>query len=266
MSGTIGLSPIASYLAIEKNELAAATEAEKASASTQTVLAHFSSTASTMTSASQLLSDYDSLSVVLGAYGLSGLAGETAVVKDLLTQSPNASSSLAAQSGNAAWIKFAQAMSGWSSGSTPFSNPSSVSSIADLYVENQFETQQGSSSPAVGDALYFSRTIANDGTSLSTLMSDTKQLGVVEEVLGLDPDDFGSLDYSQQVQILTNQLHWNAFSSTSSIQRYVEQYLVEAQIDPPSTASSFTLENLFETGSSSDSLLSIIGASLSLSV
>ncbi len=265
MSGSIGgLSPIASYLAIEKNELAAATKAEKGNASTQQSLAHFSSSATTMTSAAQLLSDYKSLTVVLGAYGMSSMIGETAIIKDLLTQTPTSKTSLAATSGNATWIKFAQAMSGWSSGSTPFSNPSSVASISNLYVENQFETQEGSTSPALQDAFYFTRTIASDGSSLNSLMSDTKQLGVVEEVLGLDPTVFGGVDYSQQVRILTNQLKWSSFSSASSIQRYAEQYLVEAQLDPPSTASSFTVANLFGTGSSSDSLLDIIGASLSL--
>ena len=267
MSGSIGgLSPIASYLAIEKNELSVATKAAQGSAATQQALAHFSSSATTMTSASQLLSDYKSLSVVLGAYGMSSMIGETAIIKDLLTQNPTAKTSLAATSGNATWIAFAKAMSGWSSGSTPFSNPSSVASISNLYMENQFETQEGSASPALQDALYFTRTIANDGSSLNALMSDTTQLGVVEEVLGLDPTVFGGVDYSQQVQILTSQLKWSSFSSPSSVQRYAEQYLVEAQLDPPSTASSFTIENLFDGdgGASSDSLLDIIGSSLSL--
>ena len=267
MSGSVGsMPPIPTYLAVEKNEQAVANKTEAASATTQATLKHFSSSATTISSPAALLTDYNSLSVVLGAFGMSSAIGETAVIKDLMTQNPSSSSSLAYKSGNALWMRFAKEMSNWSSGATPFSASGAIAAISSQYVENEFETAEGSSVTGLQQALYFTRTIASDGSSITTLMSDTTQLDVVESVLGLNPDQFGALDFTEQKAILTKNVKWSSFASTSSIQRYAEQYLVETQLNPPSAAQSWSVESLFSDDISSDSLLGIIGASLSTNV
>ncbi len=267
MSGSIGggLPPIPTYLAIEKNETAAATKAASGNATTLSSVAHFSSASTTISSVASLLGDYKSLQVVLGAFGMSSAIGETAVLKDLMTQNPSSSSSLAYKSGNATWMRFAKEMSGWSSGATPLSASGAVTAIVGQYEENQYETQEGSSVLGLQQALYFTRTIGSDGSSLNALMSDPTQLNVVETVLGLDPSDFGALDFSEQQSILKNGIKWSQFSSTASIQRYAEQYLVMTQADPPSTAQSWSVGSLFENDDGADSLLGIIGQSLSMS-
>ena len=260
MSGSVGLPPIPAYLSIVKNEQTAVTKTEAGDVSAQTAVAHFKQVAGSIATPQALLSDYRSLSVVLGAFGMSSDIGETAIIKQLMTQDPTSKTSLAQTSGNALWQRFAQQMSSWTSTSTPLTT-TNVSTIASQYLTNQFETNQGSSTPGMQQALYFTRT-ASSVSSINALMSDPTQLNVVETVLGLDPDQFGALDFNQQQAILTQDVNLKQFSTTTGIQRYAEQYLAMTELNPPSVAQTFTVASLFDTSDDSPSLFSIIGNSL----
>ena len=264
MSGSIGLPPIPTYLSIVKDEPTAAAKAEAGDATTKAAVARFEASAGAIKTPQELLSNYPALTVVLGAFGLSSAIGETAVLKDLLTQNPSASTSLAAKSANPLWIRFADAMSGWSSGSTPLSASGSVTTIANQYIENQFEAKQGQATPGMQQALYFTRTIGSDKGNLNALMSDPSQLDVVETVLGFDPSQFGALQFSQQQAILKKDVNFSAFSNKASIQRYAEQFLAIDEINPPSTTASYSVGSLFGGADGSDSLLEAIGQSLSV--
>ena len=107
------VSPIATYVSAIKNETTAAETYAKVDSTTKLEVAAFEKSAASITSADGLLQNYSVLQVVLGAYGLSSLAGQTAVIKDLLTQDPTSSTSLAKSSGNAAWLAFADAFKTW---------------------------------------------------------------------------------------------------------------------------------------------------------
>ena len=261
MSGAVGFPPIPTYLAIVKNEPAAVTRTEAGDATAQSAVKHFDSVATTIATPQALLKDYRSLQVVLGAFGMSSMIGETAIISKLMTQDPNSSTSLAKTSGNALWQRFAQQMSGWTSTSTPLTT-TNVSTIASQYLTAQFETNQNSSVAGMQDALYFTRT-ASSASSIDALMSDPTNLSVVETVLGLDSSQFGALDFDQQQRIITQDVKLSTFTNASSIQRYAEQYLAITAVDPPSTAPSWGVETLFSSSDGSDSLLGIIGASLS---
>ncbi len=265
MSGSIGSAPpIPTYLHIIGNEQSIATKSEAGNAAARLALDHFNTAAPNIKTPQQLLGDYRSLSVVLGAFGLSSIIGQTAVIKALLTQNPTAKTSLAVTSGNALWQRFAKQMSAWTATSTPLSIPAAVKVIAQQYTVNAFETQQGSSTPGMQQALYFTRTIAGASGSLNALMSDPTQLNVVETVLGLDPAQFGALDFTQQQATLKKQVDFKDFASPASIQRYAERYLVMTQLNPPSQAVTYGISSLFQSATPQNSLLGIIGASLSL--
>ncbi len=261
MSGSVGLSPIPVYLSIVKNEQTAVTKTEVGDTTSQNAVKHFEAAASTIQTPQALIKDYASLQVVLGAFGMSSMIGETAIISKLMTQDPTSPTSLAKTSGNALWQRFAQQMSGWTSTATPLTTKN-VSTIASQYLTNQFETNQNKSSPGMEDALYFTRT-ASSITSVNALMSDPTQLNVVETVLGLDPTQFGALDFDQQQAIITKDVNLKSFSSASSIQRYAEQYLAINEMNPPSSAPSWGVESLFGSDDTSNSLLGIIGATLS---
>lgn len=108
------VSPITSFLIAQKDEVTAAQTYAKTDAATANEIATFEKDAGSITTVDGLLKNYSVLQVVLGAYGLSSLSGQTAVIKDLLTQDPSSSTSLAAKSKNTSWQAFAKAFAVWS--------------------------------------------------------------------------------------------------------------------------------------------------------
>ena len=262
MSGAVGLPPIPAYLSIVKNEQAAVTRTEAGDVSSQAAARHFTQTAAAIATPQALLKDYQSLTVVLGAFGMSSMIGQTAIIKQLMTQNPTLKTSLAQTSGNALWQRFAQQMSGWTSTSTPLKSVTNVSTISAQYLTNQFETKQGKATPGLQQALYFTRTAASS-SSVNALMSDPTQLNVVETVLGLDPTQFGALDFQQQQNILTKDVNFKQFSTPAGIQRYAEQYLALTQANPPPVQQTFSVASLFGPTSDDTSLFGIIGSNLS---
>ncbi|MCH4142812.1 DUF1217 domain-containing protein [Acetobacter peroxydans] len=128
------VSPITSFLIAQKDEVTAAQTYAKTDAATANEIATFEKDAASITTVDGLLKNYSVLQVVLGAYGLSSLSGQTAVIKDLLTQDPSSSTSLAAKSSNASWQAFAKAFAVWSehdgvSTVSPFTTGSSTISV-----------------------------------------------------------------------------------------------------------------------------------------
>ena len=108
------VSPITSYIVAQKDEATAAQNYAKTDSVTANEVATFNKDAGSITTVDGLLKNYSVLQVVLGAYGLSSLSGQTAVIKDLLTQDPSSSTSLAVKSKNTSWQAFAKAFAVWS--------------------------------------------------------------------------------------------------------------------------------------------------------
>lgn len=264
MSGISGLA-IPVYLASIKNESATAAKAEQASPTTEAAVAHFQKVAATIQTPAALLKDYRSLTVVLGSLGMSSMIGETAVLKELMTQDPTSSTSLAKTSGNASWQAFAKLMSGWTSTSTPLTSTTVRSTIVSNFLTTSYEASQNNNYAGMGNALYFTRA-ATSITSIDALMSDSTLLKVVETNLGLDPDQFGALDFDQQKSILSKGVNLKNFATPAGIERQAEQYLALMGENGTTAAAPSGMMSLFESSSNSDSLLGIIGASLSTSV
>jgi hypothetical protein len=249
---------IPQYLADIKDETKAANAYARTSPQTQGDLAAFQKVAPDIQSAQDLLGNYRALNVVLSAYGLSSLSGQTAVVRDLLTQSPTSSSSLAAKSGNAAWKSFAEAFSSWSP--SPFSSSSTVDAISQKYVTAQFEQNAQTETPGLGNALYFTRAMQGV-TSLQQIMGDSTLLKVAETVAGFDPTQFGALDYNEQVRLLTPKINMSDFSTPAGIQKYAEQYLAILQFQPEATTTPATMLSLYGASSDNNSIVSLFTGS-----
>ncbi|GBR20694.1 DUF1217 domain-containing protein [Asaia spathodeae] len=132
------VSPVASYLSAIKDESLAASNYAKTDIVTKQAVAAFEKKASGITSADALLKDYSSLQIVLGAFGMSQYSNATALIKDLLTQDPTSSTSLARTSQNATWLAFADAFAVWgknkgSSSQTTFINGSGSTALSTTY-------------------------------------------------------------------------------------------------------------------------------------
>ncbi|GAB6969145.1 DUF1217 domain-containing protein [Komagataeibacter kakiaceti JCM 25156] len=254
------VSPVSLYLSAEKDEGTAAATYAKTDATVTREVSSFEKDAPSITSADGLLKNYSALQVVLGAYGLSSISGETALVKDLLTQDPTSSKSLAKSSGNATWLAFADAFSTWGSNggtasATPFTSDT-ISSIVSKFEYSEYEDDDQNQDTGVGNALYFTRTMTSS-TTLSQIMSDSTLLKVVETVSGYDPDQFGVLDYDEQVALLKNKVNLTDFSTSDGIQRYAEQYLAMLQINPQTPDKPTTMLDLFGGDNSDEGIIAL---------
>ncbi|WP_338333300.1 DUF1217 domain-containing protein [Acetobacter sp. LMG 32666] len=230
----------------------------------QSGLSTFAAQASSITTASGLLSNSAVLQVVTGAYGVDAASNEQTLINSLLTQDPTSTTSVAKASGNSTWQTFATAFEVWgkSGGSvsaTPFTSDK-IKSIVDDYQLRQYESSKSLSDNGVGNALYFTRTMSSI-TSLSQLMSDTTLLKVVETVSGYDPDQFGALDYDQQVRLLSKKVDLTKLSTPKQIQQYAEQYLAMLQINPQTPDTPASLLDLFGGDDSDDGILALFGSS-----
>ncbi len=259
------LPPIPLYLAYAANETADAATAVKTSPETQSLIAHFQATAAKITTPKQLLGDYKSLSIVLGAFGLSNQINNTALLNKLLTQNPNTKGSLASQLG-AKYLQFAAAISAWNTPGTgaatsPFAKAGDRASIVNAYEVNNFEASVNSQAPGLQDALYFTRKIGSVKT-VTQLQSDPTLLAVAVTTAGLPLTDFQALSFAQQTTILTNKINLKNFQNPADVKRSAEQYLVSQQTDVNTTAQTVAPGSLLSLFGGSDttgnSILSIL--------
>lgn len=259
MSSSISAMPaIPQYLSIIKDEDSSANKWEKTSVSAQQAVKTFQTDAASIKTPEQLLKNYKALTVVLGAYGMSSIIGQTAVLKDLMTQDPTSTKSLAQTSGNSSWKAFAKAFSDWST--SPLASSDTVQSITQSYLTNSYENSLQTETPGLGDALYFTRTATTDMT-LSNVMADPKLLKVAEVVAGFDTTQFGALDYDQQVTLLSSKLDMSKLSTTKGIQHFAQQYLALLQIHPVATTTPASMLTLYGVSGSSTGILSLFTGS-----
>ena len=240
MSGISGLSPIPMYETYVKNEASYAQKAAKADPATQTALNYFEKTAPTLTTPQALLKNYRVLQVVLDAFGMSSMINEQGMLKQMMTQNPTAKNSLVQQIANPAYLQFAQVMANWNP--PPFSSAKTMASIMQNYMTNQFEVGANQQNPGMQAALYFTRNIGAV-TTIPELMSDNTLLNVVQTNLGL-PMQFGLLNYSQQLNILSNGVDLKKFQNPSYVNTYVQKFLVLNQESSGSGGAANPLVNL----------------------
>ncbi len=259
MSGT--LPPIPLYLAYAKNEAVTAGKTVAANAQAAASLAYFQKIAPSLTTPQALLGNYRALSVVLSAFGLAGSIGNTAVIRDLLTQNPNDPKSLARTLGNPKYLLLAKTLSTWNP--PPFANPANVASIASGYKLNTFEAGAGQQVAGLQQALYFTRTIGGI-QSITQLQSDPDLLQVVVTSVGLPYDNFAQLSFAQQTSLLQSKVRIADFRNPTTVQRFAEQYLISQQLNGSGASgpAAGSTAALFSDGAdtSGDSILGILDA------
>ena len=246
-----GFDNITGWNLLQKNT-AAIEKAYAASGSDASDIAYFKSVASTLTTPDALLNNYRALSFVTTAYGLGSQVDQTAILRKLMTQDPSSSSSLAQQLADNNYRNFANALSNWNP--PPFSNPQTVQATIAGYQQQSFETSIGQDNGALQEAEYFTRSISGV-TQLSQIMADPALLDVVTTALGIPSTAFGSLNFDQQVAILTPRVDLKQFQTSTGISNFVQKYLAMNEVNQSSSSSgsSDPILSLFGSSSSSDS-------------
>jgi hypothetical protein len=262
MSGTMILPPIPTYQMVSANEGKYVAAFAASDPQTKAEAAYFQSVASTLTTPEALLQNYRALNTVLNAFGIGSYAQDTALLKQLMTQNPNDTTSTAYQIDNPALSRFAVAMGQFAT--PPFATSSNVAALLNANATNNFETQEDSLSPGIADALYFSRSIGSI-TAIDQLMSDPKLLQVAEVATNM-PSSFGELDFDTQQRLLSAQIDIADFQKPAYVQQFVTKYLAmnEANNATP-TDTTGALAILTGSGSTDNILSALMPASSSSS-
>jgi hypothetical protein len=201
---------------------------------------------------------------VLGAFNLQGSINDTALLKKLMTQNPNSSSSLAQQLGNAQYMLFAQALSNWKT--PPFASASDRAQLVSSYSTNTFEQTADTQAPGLADALYFTREAPNL-KSITALQSDSRLLQVAVAATGISYDDYVELSFTQQTSLLTSKIKISQLQRPAYVKQLAEQYLVQQGTGGSSTPAPGSVASLFSDDPStndSDSVLNILDPSANL--
>jgi hypothetical protein len=257
MSGSIGPSPIDLYVTYAANEPARAAAALKANPQASALAAYFTKVAHTITTPDALLKNYKVLTVVLGAFGLSGSIQDTAILRKLLTQNPTSKTSLAQTIGNVKYLTFANALSNWKT--PPFATSAATTQIVSSYATNLFEHSADTQAPGLANALAFTRQAATL-KSINAVQSDANLLAVTVTSLGLPLQNFEQLGFDQQTALLTSKLKISNLQSPAYVKRAAEQYIVAQQSaaaagPPPGSTAALFSDTADTTG---DTLLSIL--------
>ena len=251
---------IASYLTDTKNEQSFANKWANANPQVKAAVAYFQAKAPKLTTADALLKDYRSLQVVLGAFNASDLLTSPALTKQLLTQDPSSSSSTVRKIGNPTYQILANAFNQFKA--NPF-DKAGITSIANSYIENNFEAAQNNQTPGMQNALSFTRT-ASQYKSIASLMTNTSALSVVVAQTGVTFSTYANMSYDQQVTFLTQKVKLADLQNPAKVTKMAEDYLVQASQAPSqwnaTTPTPNTVLSLLG-GSSSTSILSLFDGS-----
>jgi hypothetical protein len=228
-----GIDDITGWALLQKNS-AAIEKSYLATTSSASDIAYFKSVAPTLTTPEKLLSNYRALTFVTTAYGLSGQQNETALLKDLMTQNPNSSKSLAQQLGTGNYLQFANALSNWNP--PPFSTAAGINAAVSGYQQNSFDAAVGQDNPVLQNALYFTQN-AKGATTLTQLMANSTLLSVVTGALGI-PAAFGNLSFSQQEAMLKPLVNMKQFATAAGVASFVNKYVDMSEVNQSSGSTS----------------------------
>jgi len=264
MSGSIGgFQPIQLYQQYAANESKYANATLQANGQDNALVSYFQATAANITTPAQLLGNYKALTVVLTAFNLQGSINDTALLKQLMTQDPTSSTSLAQRLQSAPYLVFAKALSDWTT--PPFASASTRAQIVSSYTTNTFEQTADTQAAGLANALYFTRE-APPVTTLTALQADPTLLKVAVNATAVPYDDFVQLSFAQQTSLLTSKIKISQLQTPAYVKQLAEQYVVENATTGSDTPAPGSVASLFSdnTDLSGDGVLNILdpGANL----
>jgi len=246
------MSTISSYLQISNNlSKWQAITAKQPDVAVQTT--YFQNNIGNVKTAADLIKNPRLFNYAMTAFGLGDMTYATGMMKQVLAQSPNSSTALAAKLNNPAIRAFARAFDFADNGAATTSSSSLVANIVNAYTENALETNQGQQNPGVQLALYFQKQ-APSVTSVYGILADKKLLNVVQTALGISPLTSAE-PIDMQYQLLSAKLNVKDFQDPKKLQTFISRFsaMYDANTNDPN--------NPNYTGSSISNVLLLDAAS-----
>ena len=195
-ASSLGL-PIVDYQLATTNQAQLLAQFQKSS-TTNADIAAYQAGVSKITTVDQFLNNYKVLKVALTAYGMQDVISQKGLLKQLLTQDPSGSKSVAQKFGKASYLAFAQAY--WSlstDGGARISSAASLNTTAARYTTAQFQQWQAnrSNDPQLATALAARQTLqdAVDISNVGALFAKHQQSPAVQSATTYYQSNIGNV-------------------------------------------------------------------------
>lgn len=196
---SLGL-PIVDYQLATTNQAQLLAQFQKSS-TTNANIAAYQAGVTKITTVDQFLNNYKVLNVALTAYGMQDVISQKGLLKQLLTQDPSGSTSLAQKFGKASYLAFARAY--WSlstDGGAGLQSAASLNTTAARYTTAQFQQWQAnrSNDPQLQTALAARQTLqdAVDISNVGALFATYQQSPDVQSATTYYQNNIGSVTTS----------------------------------------------------------------------
>ena len=218
---------ITDYLAIANN-LARYQKNEAAKPAVKTATAYYQANIGNVKTISQFVGNYRLLSYALQAYGLGDQINNKALITQVLQQGTTSSKALANTLPNGNWKAFANAFNFSATGTAAPSSSASVTTTTSDYVEQQLETDQGSSNVGVGLALYFAR-VAPTVTNSLQILADPNLLEVVQTIFNI-PAAANASQIDQQATEIQKLMPVADLQNPAKLKNLVERFTAQYDV------------------------------------
>ena len=246
------VSTLGTYLQISNN----LTKWEKLTAADPTVklqTAYYQANIGNVKTPSDLTKNYRLFSYVMTAYGLGDMTSYgKGLIDKVLEQGTGSQKDLAYTLNNPQILALAQTFNFASDGSSTTSSTAVQSGVANNYIEQTLESNQGKSDPGVQLALNFQQN-APKITNAYDILADKNLLTVVQTALGISPYT-SEENIDTQANMISQKLNASDFQDPKKLQNFIEKFCAlydENNPDATTSQNSTVPDALLSDGSSS---------------
>jgi hypothetical protein len=241
------MTTLSTYLSITNN-MSRWLVATQQSPAVSVATTYFEDNIGKVTSASEFVNNPRLFDYAMTAFGLGDMTYAQGLMKQVLAQGVNSSTTLANTLPNPAYHAFAAAFNFADDGSSTTASPSLVKDVVNRYLENSLQTTEGQQDPGVQLALYFQQNAPNV-TNMYGVLGDQNLLTVVQTALGISPLT-SEEPIDTQAQALSREINLSDFQNPTKLQAFIERF-----------AANYDSNNSGSNGSSASSVAALFGSS-----
>ncbi len=204
------------------NNLDRSLEATASQQSVATATEYYKSHIGDVKSVDDFMKDTRLYNYAMKAYGLEDMAYAKGLMRTVLTEGIEDSSSLANKLTDERFLKFATAFNFAANGEETTQATTVQQGVVDLYTRQTLETEAGSDNEAVQLALYFQREAPNVN-SVYDLLADTALWTVIQTAFGF-PDSMSNADIELQAKAVSQQIDIADLSDPTKLEKLITRF------------------------------------------
>lgn len=183
----------------------------------------------------QALQNPNVMNVLLTAYGVSNLSGETALITKALLSDPTKSNTLLTQLGNSSLTSMASSLNLGTNGLAALKSTTIQGDIISGYTEQSWLNSLNATTPGLSYALDFKSKVKSY-TSANAILGDATGWEVVTNALNI-PQEIAFQDNVAQQAAITSRLSIPKLQDPKFLNTFIDQYLLNKQAAAASSSS-----------------------------